>query len=143
VVLLTSVWVPGIPRPKGSLTPQQVRAGDGKLTGRTRLVDSDPSKRWRRKMAVEFGKYRGPTFAGPVIVTACFFFARCCNDNIWAEPHIGDLDKLLRNVYDALQDAAVYGNDRQVVSDGGSTKKLAIAPWHGAQIVVTSAEGIE
>lgn len=138
-----SVWVPGIPRPKGSLTPQQVRAGDGELTGRIRLTDSDPSKRWRRIMAKAFEANRGPTFVGPVIVTACFFFARCCNDDVWAEPHIGDLDKLLRNVYDALQDAGVYGNDRQVVQDGGSSKRLANAPWHGARIVVISAEGMD
>lgn len=137
-VLLLDLFVPGVPRPKGSLAPQRVRAGDGRETGRVRLVDSDLSKAWRRKMAhaAEERKLSMDAWRGPVVVTARFGFAPCCKEEIHDEPHIGDLDKLLRNVYDALQDAKVYLNDRQVVRDGGSVKIWSSVQWQGARITV-------
>lgn len=138
-VLLLNLFVPGVPRPKGSLTPQRVRAGDGRETGRVRLVDSDLSKRWRREVAAAVRTARGEPrepYTGPVVVGARFGFAACCKELIHDEPHIGDLDKLLRNVYDALQDARVYANDRQVVRDGGSVKIWSSVDWQGALITV-------
>lgn len=125
-----STFVPGIPRPKGSLKPQQIRGGGGRLTGRTRLVDSDNSKHWRRTMAKHFGAMRtvGMPVSGPVVVSAVFYFDRndylVRADSQWPDhPHIGDLDKLLRNLLDALQvdetgegnGAGIIADDRQVV----------------------------
>lgn len=143
-VLLLDMFVAGTPRPKGSLTPQKVRAGNGQQTGRIRLVDSDLSKRWRRTVAQAardglraWGR-EGLVFTGPVVVAARFRFVRCCAETIDQEPHVGDLDKLLRNVYDALQDARVYLNDRQVFRDGGSDKAWvdSIVDFEGARITV-------
>lgn len=139
--VLLDLFVPGVPRPKGSLTPQKVKAGDGRETGRIRLVDSDLSKLWRRTVAVAVRREclaRGirQSYAGPVGVTALFGFARCCADHIHDEPHVGDLDKLLRNVYDALQDAGVYANDRQVTRDGGSSKAITDSRAHGVYLSV-------
>lgn len=145
-MLLLDAFVPGVPRPKGSLQPQQVRAG-GQLTGRVRLVDSPQSKLWRRTMALAFGRPGPRVFRamqrpwdGPVVVALYAAFAPCCKESIWDEPHVGDLDKLLRNVYDALQDAQVYGNDRQVVRDGESRKGWGAADQQGARIIVWGQE---
>lgn len=122
-MLILSTFVVGTPRTKGSLTPQKVRAGDGARTGRIRLVDTDESKRWRRVMALEFATARltpqdGPPWSGPVVV-ACIFW-KAINP---LDPLYGDLDKLVRNVYDAMTDARVWDDDRQAVADGGSRKQ--------------------
>lgn len=137
-----STFVPGVPRPKGSLEPQAVRGGGGRATGRVRLVDSTTSKRWRRTMAKHFGALRtiAMPLQGPVAVSAAFWFDRndyvARADSAWPNhPHIGDLDKLLRNLLDALQvddsgegnGAGIFVDDRQVV-EFVETRKIWAPP---------------
>ena len=66
-----------------------------------------------------------PAHEGGVIVRMTAYFA---TDDILSR-YVGDLDKLERNLLDALTDAKVYGDDRQVVMN--VTNKV-IGP-HGVQ----------
>lgn len=126
------VWVSGRPRTKGSLNGGRTGAGA------VRLADTPQSKAWRAAIcnAVvplvadempevppnQKGHWRlragWPRAEVPVTVTAQFYFRRSRNDQA-ARPiseQYGDLDKLMRNVLDALQDSGVYRNDSQVVA---------------------------
>lgn len=91
-VIITELWVPGTPRTKGSLDE--------------RHQDTPQSKTWRRLMA---GAVRddlarrhgtvpgGMSYAGPVEVYVAWFLP--------VDPlavRAGDIDKLLRNLLDAL-----------------------------------------
>jgi len=135
-----SLFVPGWPRPKGSLKPQMVRDGGGNLTGRTRMVESSAdSTRWLRTMAKAFRDAEFATkdipYAGPVAVNAAFWFdpARLGVDieaNPYpVHPHIGDLDKLVRNLLDALQQGGVLADDRQVAQFGYVGKHWCTPMW--------------
>ncbi len=118
-------FVPGHARPKGSLQPQQVKDGAGELTGRVRLVDTPHSTRWRRTIQKHVQALGWPCIdEAPCEVNLTFWFApaslgitrKYLEEHAFpTHPHIGDLDKLVRNVLDALQDGGVYANDRQVV----------------------------
>lgn len=122
--LQRATFVPGHPRPKGSLAPQQVVDGAGELTGRVRLVDTPHSKRWLRTMQKHVEALGWPCIdEAPCEVNMTFWFdpasvgvtrAYLETHALPTHPHIGDLDKLVRNVLDALQAGKVYGNDRQV-----------------------------
>jgi Holliday junction resolvase RusA-like endonuclease len=132
-------FIPGHARPKGSMDTQQVRDGAGKLTGRVRLQDSPQSTRWRRTMVKHVRELGWAPVEGPCVVQMVFWFdpaavghklAHFDEEDHPTHPHIGDLDKLVRNVLDALQDAGVYANDRQVVRFGDTCKRWA-RPWLG------------
>lgn len=118
-----ATFVPGHPRPKGSMEPQVVRDGSGRPTGRVRLVESSPEgPRWRRIIAAHVRALRWPMLSGPVAVSLSFWFDAqalgAADDEAHAYPvqaYVGDTDKLIRNVLDALDDADVYADDRQVV----------------------------
>lgn len=99
--LLCAIWAPGVPRTKGSLD--------------RRMQDTPQSKAWRRLVAEEVKRdmrVRGQVldvpnpFQGPVVV-------RC----VFVRPDdIGDVDKLARNVLDAISiDAKLIADDVQVV----------------------------
>lgn len=147
ITAFRSTFVPGRPRTKGSLKPQQVRGGGGVLTGRVRLVDTPQSKRWRRTVAKHVKALGWAPIEGPCVVEAIFWFdpAEVGLDPLTLGPddyptheHIGDLDKLMRNVLDALQvddtgegnGAEVFADDRQVVAFGESCKRWALTQ-HG------------
>lgn len=132
-------FIEGHARPKGSLDAQQVRDGAGKLTGRVRLQDSPQSTRWRRTVAKHVRELGWVPIDGPCVVQMIFWFDPASvgrrlrhldEDDLPTHPHIGDLDKLVRNVLDALQDAGAYANDRQVVGFG-DTRKLWAQTWAG------------
>lgn len=142
--LVLHAFVPGVPRSKGSLKPQRVRGGGGVDTGRTRLVDTPQSKAWRRTMAKAFLRHwawaHTEPLTGPVVVSALFYFDRdaypgAVDMDYPIHPHIGDLDKLLRNLCDALQvdetgegnGAGIIADDRQVV-DFASSRKVWTRP---------------
>lgn len=101
-MIITEFWCPGQPKTKGSLS---ARRGDDGLGG---LTDTPQSKAWRRLMAgacrddlarrdpATLPSKRTP-YDGAVAVTAYWFLPR--------EPtayQAGDIDKLLRNLLDAL-----------------------------------------
>lgn len=120
--LLAEVWIPGRPRSKGSLKVITPRGQKPRL-----IEDHKHSKPWRQRMVNGF-RLIAPLsraelpYAGPVSVVATFVFERhgetsktlpwpTLNAGVNAQ---GDLDKLLRNLLDALQDAEVIADDAQV-----------------------------
>lgn len=126
--VLCSTWVPGVPRTKGSLDQFH--------------QDSPASKAWRSVVASEVRRYMGavprgraaeywteegapltllPTlasvmpFAGPVAVR-CVFVVPPGSDAPSGRLGVGDVDKLARNVLDAISiDARLIADDVQVV----------------------------
>lgn len=100
--LVLSCWVPGRPKTKGSLTV---------VNGARNVVSDTPaSKRWRQLMAYRVAALIKAPLEGPVIVVAVFHLPAVDV----AGGRVGDLDKLARNLLDALTDAGVYGDDVQV-----------------------------
>lgn len=124
--------VDGKARPKGSLTPVPVRGKPGKFWLRESSTDGPL---WRRHVKAgaqaalsSLGGYAGeggvtgfPTVL-PVRVVMTFGFQRIVGTKVEGGEHapvstyFGDLDKLIRNVLDALTDAGVYMDDRQVTN---------------------------
>jgi Holliday junction resolvase RusA-like endonuclease len=102
--VLAAVWVAGIPRTKGSLD--------------RRMQDTPQSKAWRNLIRLEVERDMrlrhadgrplpaGLRYQGPVAVRCVFVRA----------DGKGDIDKLARNVLDALTDSRVYVDDVQVAS---------------------------
>jgi Holliday junction resolvase RusA-like endonuclease len=100
--LVLSCWVPGRPKTKGSLTV---------INGKRNVVSDTPaSKRWRALMAYQAAALVKAPLEGPVVVVAVFHLSVLDV----AAGRVGDLDKLARNLLDALTDAGVYGDDVQV-----------------------------
>lgn len=144
------VWVPGRARTKGSLRPQG-RTADG----RVRLVEQVRlSGSWRatvvevvlRHLGASFGP-DGPVvgweaYAGPVSVQLAVRFPRPDSaDRPYPTARTdGDLDKLQRNVGDALQDARVILDDAQIV-EWHAVKSWAPPLSAGIWLVVTPAVG--
>lgn len=136
-------FVAGHPRPKGSLTPQIVRDGAGRATGRVRMVESSAdSSRWRRVMALGF-RAAGLVhpLTGSVHVVAHFYIPPlpALGANIRTHPtspNVGDIDKLVRNLLDALTDAKVYVDDRQVVSVTASKEWASTADTAGVAVTL-------
>lgn len=129
--------VPGHPRTKGSLAVRNA-------SGKARLSDTEASRKWLKHMAEHARRGwdgRDP-IAGPVVVTAWFRYWRPDSPS-GADPwptggQFGDVDKLIRNVLDALQLGRVIDNDRQVV-DGREIKSWA-APGERAGVVIHVSE---
>lgn len=122
-------WVPGPPKTKGSLTARAPRchccpACKG-YVGQPQLRDSAGSGRWRKLVAYQAeaamneGDRRFMVWplsnVRPVAVDLTFGLG----GDVLASG-AGDLDKLYRNVLDALTDAGVYEDDVQVVRLSGS-----------------------
>lgn len=116
-----SVWIPGRPKTKGSLDfqpGQKCRCCskcEAYLPGGRAVENVVGSKRWRQMMAylVEQDQ-RGVTQAwpldGPVMVVGAFHLPAVDVST----GRVGDIDKLARNLLDALQDAQVFSDDVQV-----------------------------
>lgn len=137
-VLLMAV-VPGRPRTKGSLEPRTrpckccPECKGVILTGLRESVRD--SKAWRQLMARRFDDLRRfpAPYAGEVTVIITAYLP--VRDVI--APRSGDVDKLERNVLDALTDAKIYSDDVVVVK--ATTEKFAVAPEvnpQGAAVLV-------
>lgn len=112
-------WVPGRPKTKGSMESQERRGG-----GRRMVQSVEGSEAWagmveravRAKIASEshwsipFDNLPLYPIVGPVAVRMAFWLPV---SEAWSG-RPGDLDKLVRNVLDALTRAGVYGDDAQV-----------------------------
>jgi Holliday junction resolvase RusA-like endonuclease len=110
----------GVPKAKGSMK----HVGHGRMI--EQLAGSKPWReavKWAALEAIAAREGTGEPFAtlsGPVVVDVVFSFAKPKSApktrRIWPTTRSsGDVDKLLRNVLDALVDAAVMGDDSQVV----------------------------
>lgn len=142
-MILTEVWVPGHPRTKGSLT---VKGGYA--------ADTAHSKRWRAFMAEQVRQdialrrnSAAPAlnevwpYLGPVAVWFAAWLPKGSGTAAPDEPPVwygaGDVDKLARNVLDALaadaknatMNGGVYVNDNQVVRLSG--EKFTASPELG------------
>lgn len=130
--------VQGHPKPKGSMRP----------IGRNRMVESvKGSKDWRRhcQLAAQRAQMGHPPgmfpLAGEVAVTLKFYFPRpktvpagrgpCTSDT-------GDVDKLARNVLDALTDGILWEDDGRVVSLSAYKFYVAEGSVPGAVIQVST-----
>jgi hypothetical protein len=148
---LLDIYVPGTPRPKGSL----------KSYGHGRMVEQlEGSPDWRAAVA-EFA-YRhvaqpdlahggghladGFPHTGPVVARIALYFARPKSAKRDAQPstiRTGDIDKQARNILDALQDGSVIKNDAQVVRMVITKAYCTPGMAPGAHIRVTTAtEGV-
>jgi hypothetical protein len=122
------VWVAGRPRTKGSLRPVKAPG-----SGRVKMVEEvRQSSEWRRTIVnaavLEISEpaaggrrvlHGGWPMLGAVAVTLAFYFAPTAEAlktglHFPITRYYGDVDKLTRNVLDALQDAHVYGDDAHV-----------------------------
>jgi Holliday junction resolvase RusA-like endonuclease len=141
VTVVLDFFVPGAPKTKGSLTP---RAAPCRCTPtcpgfsrQPQLRDSVGSSRWRKLVAYQAGvemrrvAYAWP-LAGPVGLELTYYLP-VADEAALIEQGSGDLDKLERNIYDALQDAGVYANDAQVVACGHQKR---VAPCGGPGVRV-------
>lgn len=132
-------FVEGVPRPKGSMKEQ----------GRGHLVQSvKGSSAWGQAVAVAVRKvWTAEPILGPVSVSLQFWFVAADWPGTYRmDPRptgqsVGDLDKLERNVLDALTRAGVWKDDRQVVEMQSS--KLWTQPLMkgGVLILVEPFEG--
>jgi Holliday junction resolvase RusA-like endonuclease len=101
-------WVPGNPKTKGSMESQERRGG-----GRRMVQSVEGSDEWALKItrAVQLLLATEPTpYRGAVMVQLAFWLPVADA----AAGRCGDVDKLERNVLDALTKAGVYGDDVQV-----------------------------
>lgn len=106
------VWVPGAAKTKGSMVTQQRRGG-----GAPRLVQSvEGSERWAAlveqatRQALQHDRSERWPIAGHVGVHLRFWLPVADA----TQTHAGDIDKLARNVLDALTKAGAYNDDVQV-----------------------------
>lgn len=127
-------FVPGFARPQGSKRSMPVYAGSVKKgtrhkTGESVMVESSKVKPWRAAVQFAANEARGgtPLMDGPVSVAADFIFPRPrkhfrAKDGAikpgvpWhvANRTAGDVDKLLRAIFDAMT-TIVFHDDSQVV----------------------------
>src|SRR6187401_1761291 len=136
-MILTQTWVPGHAKTKGSLTAKGGYATDTPASKRWRAfmaqrVREDRANRRIRATHVQDGIPYAEPHLGPVLVAAYFWLepttgkaiehARETGAATWDKA--GDVDKLARNLLDALaadaKDAAMNGgaflNDNQVIN---------------------------
>lgn len=128
------VFCPGRPRTKGSLKPVHIRSGAGMC--RVSLTESgEYATTWKREMIKAIkAACVCERYVGPVVVDLTFRFERLCKpDAMMAWPtreggpygH-GDVDKLVRNAYDALTQSALILDDSLIV--GGRAMKRWVVP---------------
>ena len=126
--LLLMTWVPGAPKTKGSMAVRNARAG----TMKESVIGST---RWRQLIAQRAREMRqqSETWNGPAGVSAYFYLPR-------EDPTVkrsGDIDKLTRNVLDALEDAKIWADDVQCVTLDIRKLGLAASPEGGPGVFVT------
>ena len=141
---ILDIFVPGTPRPKGSM----------RHVGKGRMVEQlASSPDWRHAVAQAtfdalavakdsggVGLPVGFPHAGPVEVRIGLIFPRPKSSKNGARPSTrttGDIDKHARNILDALQDGGLIKDDAQVIglavtkyyTSAGSTPGAQITTW--------------
>ncbi len=119
-----AITVPGKPLPKGSL----------RHVGRGRLIEQTSVKTWmseiRRNITDAYGD-EAPLFEAPVRATLHFRFPRPAAAKNRLYPHlrsVGDLDKLIRAVLDALQPQVLVDDSLVVMIAAGKFYETPEAP---------------
>jgi len=132
----------GMPRPQGSMTPMLAKGSSNRIF----LKAPSTTMEWRAIVtgaatkAMKKKKWR--THDGPIILGLVFTFARPKSMPKWQREHVekfngADLDKLCRAIGDALGDAGVYTDDRQIQR---IVAEKRFGDTQGAHIVVTALE---
>lgn len=110
-------FIPGVPKPQGSKT-----SGVNRNTGKTFMrEDNAGTKPWRKRMVEALQNERGRPlhrFDSAVWVSLRFVFLRPKShepDSLPTSKLLGDVDKLTRNVLDALTQAGVITDDKYVI----------------------------
>lgn len=138
--MILDVFVPGIPRPKGSMNPGQRRNGslyvyhaDSTMKPWTDLITATVST----KLNTLIGERR-PAFEGPVRCTVQFVYADLKSDptRYWKST-APDGDKLERAVWDALTNAKVWEDDARVVDWSGQKLYMNALPLSQAGVYIT------
>lgn len=129
------IWVDGMPRPKGSLKhaiAKAINRADAQrcphCRGPVRVVPSESvkgSSTWRREVAVLLrDAWGGREPLGACWAQVHFYFDRPTGETMPypTKRQYGDLDKLQRNVFDAVTDAGVWADDSGLVGLSGGGK---------------------
>jgi len=126
---LVRVWCPGRPKTKGSMRVANARTG-----AMAQAVVG--SSRWAQLMtkALVQARRQPEPYAGPVRIVCVFAMPV---DNV-ATGRPGDLDKLIRNVWDACTKARIWADDVQAVES--AERKIGVGPAGecGVYVVVTA-----
>lgn len=132
-------FIPGVPKPQGSKT-----AGVNERTGKTFVrEDNKGTKPWRKRMVEALQDERGRPlhrFDSAVWVSLRFVFLRPKShrpDSLPTSKLLGDVDKLTRNVLDALTQSGVITDDKYVIKLRDVEK--VYGPNPGVHIKVGSA----
>lgn len=149
-LILDGAWVAGRPQPKGSLKP---RGSAVSKTGRrySKLTEDDEeSSAWRKAVKNALARQAKAVYPNdwrerfpltvPVEVFVVFYFAPPADPVIPMHPcgMEGDLDKLLRNLGDAMKDAGLIKDDR-LITRWDALKVWAGSRGEGAWVTVRSA----
>lgn len=136
--------------PEGVFRTAVARAAWSAATG---LIPSGARKYTDLRTPAFRGKLKA--YSGPVETSMAFRFDRKAGHGaLWAPGHpltaknlalgVGDIEKLVRNVHDALVDAGVLADDHQVVTLGRCTKRWTDEDLYevpGVFVSVIAAEG--
>lgn len=114
--MIWQTFIPGVPKPQGSKSAGVGRSGKAFLR-----EDNKGTKPWRKRMVEQLQGDDGKpliVFDSAVWVRLRFVFVRPKSHPLMSLPtskRLGDVDKLTRNVLDALTQAGVIADDKFVV----------------------------
>jgi Holliday junction resolvase RusA-like endonuclease len=147
------IFIPGHPVPKGSMAP--IINKQGRFCGMRE--DNPDSKPWRQAMVSHLRRagLAGQLLTDPVAVTLTFHVQQKTTERtgaVWKShdvPHpqahdIGDLDKHIRNVLDALQPAKDSKEGAAVIKDDSQVVELVAGKtWAAESINGAPRVGVE
>ena len=143
MIQVLEFWVPGAPKTKGSLSARAPRCHcSPQCRGYARLPhlrDSEGSKRWRKLVAYQAAqatRARGAWMTWPLVGWVALEILYVLPAADLLAQGAGDLDKLDRNVFDALQDAQVFENDAQVARCIGEKTAVEVNAASGCGVNV-------
>lgn len=140
------VHCPGRPRTKGSMKPTHVRLGGGRCKVGLR-EDGEYSVPWKRAMIAAIRRQcEVGAWPGPVRVFSQFAFERegyASDKTGWPVAHeYGDVDKLMRNLLDALTQSGLIKDDALVIKVHGLKCFVGEGEQAGVMFTVRAAEGL-
>ena len=121
-----SFTIYGVPRPQGSM-----RAFVNKRTGKAHVTGSKTNKEWRSTVLKTVKAHLPPghtPYGELIVMDVRFYFAYPKSMPKWkreitTKMNGSDLDKLVRSIGDALTDAGVYEDDRQI-------QRITASKWY-------------
>ena len=141
-------FVPGMPRPQGSMTPVV-----SKSTGKAFVKNKPTLIQWRNSItdrASDAARRVSWSIVNeaPIYMHCDFYFDRpkshpkYVREGDYGLKHNGaDLDKLVRAVGDALTNASVFGDDKQIVAITAMKRYSTAEKPQGAWVVVSAVGG--